>query len=392
MNVRVSSRLSLILLLWVFVILIALGIFIFFTVRINDYQEKVNQGEIIITAFLIELEEQPLGVEVFFYYPLTNKGALLNVPEETGALVQSLNRVDTIESLYEPGNPQAYLQEVENLMGIKLDFYILIDREGLIRFIDYLEGIEVFLPTAVSIETPGEMPILLPTGSVTLDGDKGLNFLEYRDGTENIDSLVRREHDVVVGLLTKLSGLRPLEREAAVKYIYPLLKTSFDSSSFASFLEEMTRLNTDRIVLQQVLGTTRIVGGKALYFPHYEGRLLRETVMQIQDALFDLEILKPENLVVSIEIQNGTTENGLAGRTAQVFSSYGYNVTSIKNADSNQYENTVILDKKGDAAMAKRVANLIKAERIHTDIDSSEDDTVDIVVILGRDFDGRYVR
>ena len=175
-------------------------------------------------------------------------------------------------------------------------------------------------------------------------------------------------------------------------FLYPKFKTSMDKESFQSFLAELSSLEVERMVFQEVLGTRRRVDNQVLLFPHYDGKLLKETVKQMEDSLSDFDVLKDEKLVVSLEIQNGTARNGLAGRTAEIFKSYGYQISSVKNADTNEYDNTVILDKKGDPAAVQRVANLIKCSRIHTEIDRIRDETVDIIIILGKDFDGRYVK
>ncbi|MDC7232671.1 MAG: LCP family protein [Spirochaetales bacterium] len=392
MKDRRAPDLSLLLLILVFIILAGLSVYILLTMKIDDYKEMVNDKKLITTLIIIEEDEKPLVSELFLYHPETKKGALLNIPEETGSLIRSLNRMDRIDAVYENGNPQPYLQEIGVLTGLVPDFYIQIDMDNLVHLVDFLEGVDIFLPNPVIIQND-EQQILLPSGSVTLDGDKSVDYLSYKIEGESADDRIKREHDLVAGILRKLSRMYDSRfSEAFLQHIFPLINSSLDVKSFDSFLIELKSLELDRIVFQQVLGTRRTVDSQVLYFPHYGGNLLRETVKQMQDSLADFDVLRDEKLVVSLEIQNGTARNGLASRTAQIFKSYGYEISSIKNADSNRYENTVILDKKGDPAAAQRVANLIKCQKIHTDVDQNRDETVDIIIILGKDFDGRYVK
>ncbi len=383
---------SLVLLLLIFLILIGLGVFVLFSMKIDDYKEMVNDNRLISIALIIEEDERPLVTELFYYHPQTRKGALLNLPENTGSIIRSLNRVDRIDVVYDTDQRSEYLRQVATLTGIESDFHLVLSTEQLRRLVDYLEGVEIFLSNPVDLETPSGR-ILLPSGSVTLDGDKALEYLGYQVEGESVSDRIRREHELVLGILRKINQLySPAFADNLMTYLYPDFKTDMDEKSFLSFLSELSSLEVDRMVFQEVLGTRRRVDDQILLFPHYDGKLLKETVKQMEDSLSDFDVLKDEQLVVSLEIQNGTNRSGLAGRTAEIFKSYGYQIASVKNADSNKYESTVILDKKGDPAAVQRVANLIKCTRIHTEVDRNRDETVDIIVILGKDFDGRYVK
>ena len=392
MKDRRTPDLSLLLLIIIFLILAGLSIYILVTMKIDDYKEMLNEHKLITTVIIVEEDQKPVVTEIFYYHPETKKGALLNIPEETGALIKSLNRMDRIDTLYNSKDPSYYMDQIGLLTGIEPDFYLQITKETLVRLVDYLEGIEVFLPNPVIVDNDKER-ILLPSGSVNLDGDKTLDYMRYSIEGESIEDGIKREHELIMGVLKKLKAMYSEKfSELFIEYLFPEINSNFDEKSLDSFLHEIASLEADRVVLQQVLGTRRVVDSQILYFPHYDGKLLRETVKQLQDSLSDFDVLKDEKLVVSLEIQNGTSRNGLAGRTAQVFKSYGYEIASVKNADSAKYDNTVILDKKGDPAAAQRVANLIKCQRIHTDVNQNRDETVDIIIILGKDFDGRYVK
>ena len=77
--------------------------------------------------------------------------------------------------------------------------------------------------------------------------------------------------------------------------------------------------------------------------------------------------------------------------------SAGYDVLSAANADTNDYEKTVIIDHIGNAEIAKNIGDFIRCTNIKTaeikEEDVSEADTlVDFTIVLGKDFDGRYVR
>jgi len=89
---------------------------------------------------------------------------------------------------------------------------------------------------------------------------------------------------------------------------------------------------------------------------------------------------------------NGTRVNGLAGRTAEIFRSFGYDLATAQNADRQDYEHTVVLARKGDLATAQQVARIINCTRVHAEPAEGIDTAVDVTIILGKDFDGRYCK
>ncbi len=52
----------------------------------------------------------------------------------------------------------------------------------------------------------------------------------------------------------------------------------------------------------------------------------------------------------------------------------------------------MVLDRKGKLDDAKKVADIIHCTRIYSKPDPQMDQAVDVTVILGKDFDGRFVK
>jgi hypothetical protein len=105
-----------------------------------------------------------------------------------------------------------------------------------------------------------------------------------------------------------------------------------------------------------------------------------------------------------VEILNGTASTGLAGRTAELIRGFGYDVISIGNADRNDHEHTEIIDRSGSEEVAKIFADIIRCTNIRSETPVVEDLDLglnmdfqnldygsDFTLIIGRDFNGRYV-
>jgi len=88
-------------------------------------------------------------------------------------------------------------------------------------------------------------------------------------------------------------------------------------------------------------------------------------------------------------VLNGTTEKGLASRTASIFESFGYEVVSVGNAAKLDYTKTVVIDRYGDKEALTAVANVIRCDKYADSAEYGGSIKADYCIILGSDFDGR---
>ena len=140
-----------------------------------------------------------------------------------------------------------------------------------------------------------------------------------------------------------------------------------------------------------------MVDGKELLFPFYDGQLIKDVVLQTVNALVS-ENGALSNRVYVLEIKNGTTTQGLAHNTSALLRSAGYDVLRTMNADSNTVEKTEIISHIGNVEAATSLGNFIRCKNITVEELRTDDDiigngmdNVDFTIILGSDFDGRYV-
>jgi anionic cell wall polymer biosynthesis LytR-Cps2A-Psr (LCP) family protein len=383
---------SIILLALIFVVLTATSLYAFLQLRVDQISDSLKKKLPINVLFIVSDRDAPLYFEVFFYNPETKRGALFHVPTNLGGMIQQLNRVEGIGALYSRSNPGPLKKRLEEILGVSIPCVIDIGTEDLRRLVDLIGGLNTFIANPVDMEWKGRR-ILLPSGSVTLDGDKAIDFVSYEDSMESEADNVGRKQKLLQALLRGLGENSVfLQQRAVFRVFSSLLRTNLPSRALGSFVAEMGKFDAERMILQRVLGTNRLVDGRALLFPHQEGGLLREAVKQTMEANASSEYVPPEELTITVEVLNGTKTQGLAAGASAIFNSYDLEVLAPGNAESDSYDNTVVLDRKGKLEDAKRVADIIHCTRVYTQLDPQMDQAVDVTVILGKDFDGRYVR
>jgi len=389
----------LLLILIVFILVFGI-VFSLLTFRSNPVGDAVEANRVINTLFVIEDNRMPLSTFVLMYYPGTKRAAIFDIPGDLGLLISRINRVDRIDRVYEPARINAYQSEIEKLLGIDINFSIIITKENLVSIVDLLEGVEIFIPSPISHMDDDEI-ILFPSGMTVLDGDKASLYASYRLPHEGSEVEVSRRQRVFLGILNRQIQMNEsLKNPGAAKMYYSLFRTSMNQRTLTLLLDEFVHIDTERVNIQSVGGNLREVSGQPLIIPHWDGNLIKEIVRQTLGTLTrEIEDYLIER-TLTVEVLNGTAVNGLAGRTREMLQSFGYVVISVGNADSNDYERTVILHRSGDESLVRDFAEIIRCANIQREpalydeqegVIISSEIKADITLLIGRDFNGRYV-
>jgi len=383
---------SIYLLILIVVIIVAAGVYAVLQLRVDVVTDALKKKQPLATLFIVSDGTEAQFFEVFFYNPTTRKGSLFYVPANVGSLITTINKQAAISVLYKRGAPAALQQKIEDLLGVPLQAIVDISMTDLGKMVDLLGGVDVFIPNPVDMVQDGHR-VLLPSGSVTLDGDKARDFITYKDPLESDTDRIGRRQKFLQALLKALGENSAfVQQRGPFRMLRALAHSSLPPRALRSFVAEMGHFDAERMVLQRVLGTTRSVDGTDLLFPHQDGELLKESVKQVMAANASTEAVTTDALAITVEVLNGTKTVGLANRARELFQSYDMEVLAPNNADNDQYQNTVVLDRKGNLDDARKVAAIINCTRVYSKPDPQADQAVDVTVILGKDFDGRTVK
>jgi len=385
---------SLILLVLIIVLIITGIIISILTFRSNPVEDAIADGRVLNFLFVIENEKKPVSTYVLMYHPVTKRAAIFDIPGDLGLLISRINRVDRIDRVYDSARIGNYQNEIEKLLGVEINYSVVITKENLVSIIDVLEGVEIFIPAPVFYRDEDEI-IIFPSGITNLDGDKASLYAVYSLPLEDSEMETFRRQRFFLSLLSRQIQMNDnLNNQYTSKLYYSFFKASTNQRTLAQLFNEFVHINTERVNIQSVGGNLREVSGQMLIIPHWDGSLIKEIVRQthatlgrdIQDQLIERTL--------TVEVLNGTASTGLAGRTADIFRGFGYDVISIGNADRNTYERTEIVHRTGDENLIRTFADIIRCTNIRLDDDPlfyNIEYKADITLLIGRDFNGRYV-
>lgn len=377
---------------------VALSFVFAFSLKTNTVEDALKEKGIMRTLFIIEDDDSSmLFSSVLIYNPSSNKAALVNLPGHTGAIYQSLGRVDKLQKVYSEAGVISFRNEVEKLLGMTIPYYAILSLDSFIKISDYLGGMRVFISEPVDCLSEEGERWLLPSGAINLDGDKINTYLHYRLEDESEADVQERYQNAMAAFITGIHDKKfVIFQKANRKRYLDFVKTNLKEEEETTLFEAIADVDAESIIKQTITGSLRRVDGQQLLMPDNNGEFIKEAVKTTTNLLASTDGALTSRVYV-LEIQNGTTTQGLARNTAILFQNASYDVLSPVNAPRNDYEETVIIDHIGNMEVAKIVGEFIRCSNIREATpeeeaeSSSLDAGVDFTIILGKDFDGRYV-
>ena len=286
MSSKSSVNKGSIFLVLIFMILAITSIVMIFALQTDTVGDMLKNDELIKTLIVLKKDGTPICTDVLIYYPVSRRGALFDIPGNTGAIFSSIGRTDRIDQVYVEKGIDVYKSEIQKLTATSIPFTLEIELEDFSVLADLLGGLRVFVPTAVDYVSSNNQRILLPSGAVTLDGDKIADYLTYALPEDTNSDIQDRKQNAVVAFF---SALNTNKSSVFDKKVFPFfaqhIQANVDEEGLYKLLSEISAIDAERLMPQTVLGASRIVEGKTLLFPYYDGQLIKDVFKQTTTAL-----------------------------------------------------------------------------------------------------------
>lgn len=122
---------------------------------------------------------------------------ILSLPRDTRVQIEG-NGFDKINHAYAYGGHELTKKTVEKLLGVPMDYYVLVDIQAFERIIDALDGVDINVEKRMYYEDPwdddGGLVIDLYPGMQHMDGKKAIQYVRFRDGEGDIGRIARQQH------------------------------------------------------------------------------------------------------------------------------------------------------------------------------------------------------
>ncbi len=200
----------------------------------------------------------------------SSKAALLSIPRDTRVAIEG-NGFDKINHAYAFGGHKLTQQTVENLLGVKMDHYILIDTKSFERIIDAIDGVDLNVEKRMYYEDPwddnGGLVIDLYPGEQHLDGDRAIQYVRYRDGEGDIGR-VGRQQKFMKAVLAKVISPDMLPRlPKLVEEVRKAVETDMSVTELLEFARLMESVHKNGLEAQMVPGQPAFLQDISYWIP-----------------------------------------------------------------------------------------------------------------------------
>lgn len=263
---------------------------------------------------------------------------------------------------YPGGGPALAMQTVEYNFGVPVHYYVRLNFVGFERMIDYIGGIDVEVPQTIDdYEYPtadyGTMHLHIDAGPNHFGGEMALRYARTRKGTGDGDfSRMERQQQVILAIRDKVLSLKNLPQ--LVLQAPNLLREMGDSIETNMPVEEMIVLaewaqKVDRqkirmatINRELTTGWTTPSGDMVLLYDRSKARPVIDALFS--DATPEAQVTEasPVQKIAAerarVAVYNGSTVDGLAGRTRSFLEMQSIEAFVTELPDRPRLEHTTI--------------------------------------------------
>jgi LCP family protein required for cell wall assembly len=353
--------------------------------------------------------------------PVAKTAGMLSIPRDLWVEIPGFehNRINTAYFLGEtnnlPGGGAALaMKTVENVIGVPIQYYAIVEFSTFEQMIDEIGGIDVLVKQRVKISPIGRTSIWLDAKPYHLDGSEALAYARARKTEGGDFDRAERQQQVAMAIRDRIMGFEMIPTLVAkAPTLYQQFKTGIktnliDPNASPDQLIKQLQLvislgllamEIDPSTIQKgviappdmVLLSTLPSGAEVLKPIPDQIRRLRDQIFTSTSAISpSVSVEDPLSAAIlenaEIAVLNGAGIEGLAGRTAQYLEGLGLNVVKVGNADRLDYSRTVIVDYTGNPYTRQYLMDLsnLTESQILSQHDPNGD--LDLELILGADW------
>jgi LCP family protein required for cell wall assembly len=343
--------------------------------------------------------------------PVARTAGMLSIPRDLWVDIPGFehNRINTAYSQGEGfnvpgGGPGLAMRTVENLLGVPVQYYVVLDFYAFERLVDEVGGVNILVTQDVKISPLGRESRLLWEGeAVWLDGADTLAYARARKTEGGDFDRAKRQQQVALALrdtILNLNNVPTLLTKAPV--LYQELSTGIRTNlsldqmiSLGMMALQIPMENIQKGVIsppENVTLETMPDGAQVL-------KPIPEKIRELRDRIFtNTSAVGPsvsaEDLgegarieAARISVRNGSGTEGLATQTAEYFKTQGLNVVEVGNADRLDYDKSILMVQNATYPYAVRLlASMLNLSQSQILYPVTSDPEVDVIVVLGYDW------
>ena len=374
------------------------------------------------------------------YDPKNQKASLLSIPRDTfvGKNPQTGTGSDKINALYQK-SPEKTLEKVNEITGLDIKYYMVIDNQALIKLVDVIGGVEFYVPIDMVYDDPSQdLHINLKEGLQTLDGDKAEQLLRYRHG--NLDKKtgkylgtypeeyggndygrMRTQREFMIETVKQtIQAKNILKVKEIIDIVYEYVETNLSISVIKDYVPYAVSIDVNNIQSAVIPGGSYGPPTYSLWYFIPDKKETAELMKELYGSGDDdtsssttentatnttntsktnttnrktnntstntssaNSVSKTEASEIKVEILNGSDSSAALTSVKKALTAKGYKVTKTTNTTSTG-KTTIINKSDVDTKVTDNIQELLGVGTVSSSSVSSSN--VDITIIIGKDY------
>ena len=396
------------------------------TVVGHDENTRKNLGELQVLLMGVSTDQEGVALTdtiiVASYNPNTQKAVLLSIPRDsfTGKNTKRAVAADKINAIYNlTRDPMKTVEAVNELTGLDLQYYAIVQTEALIELVDAIGPIEYYVPTDMNYDdTSQDLHIHFEEGFQEIDGQEAEELLRFRknnDGTsfpseygDNDIGRMRNQREFITAVveqtvklenITKLGSILDIaSRNLITNLNFDILKDylpyavefsteNLQTASLPGSVPNLSQTNGVSIFVVDEEETKQLV--KELFYPEElteEGTTDGNTTNTASNTTNTTSSsATTSNSSVKIEVLNGTSDGKVLQEVVNKLKEEGYNVSRTGTTTSTS--KTVIANKKDvSTTTMNNIKETIGVGTISDSSSGGSSSKADVTIIIGKDY------
>ena len=187
---------------------------------------------------------------------------IISIPRDSKVYIANRNKPDKINHAFAYGGPDLSVKTVEETFGVRIDHYIALSNEGLIKFIDTIGGLPIYIEKDMYYhDSTAGLHIELTQGEHVLNGEQTEGYLRFRKDALGDIGRIRRQQWFFNALMARLKEPSVLVKLPEVLKVMPkYIKTDLSVYELSQYAAIVKSIDTSSIQVATLPGTPSTKG------------------------------------------------------------------------------------------------------------------------------------
>ena len=187
---------------------------------------------------------------------------IISIPRDSKVYIANRNKPDKINHAFAYGRPDLSVKTVEETFGVRIDHYIALSNEGLIKFIDTIGGLPIYIEKDMYYhDSTAGLHIELTQGEHVLNGEQAEGYLRFRKDALGDIGRIRRQQWFFNALMARLKEPSVLVKLPEVLKVMPkYIKTDLSVYELSQYAAMVKSIDTSSIQVATLPGTPSTKG------------------------------------------------------------------------------------------------------------------------------------